>query len=167
MFVFMGLFAPGPEPEDQPLLHFDQQHCLTPCREPLLHPSPEHARPDWQQGLRLRFCHQSHLDPGEQRQRDHRWENMNTFPRFCHLECRRVIECCDCIYLMNTNWLNEWVLNSFEPFRRRMGETIEGSQIYMRNSRGSTERWLLPVSRKPGVITHTLTFIVARTTPAV
>lgn len=77
--VFLGCLSeavcvvvPGPEPEDQPLLHLDQQHCLTPCREPLLHPSPHHAWPSRHQGLRLRFCQQSHLHPGEQRQRHHR-----------------------------------------------------------------------------------------------
>lgn len=62
----------GPKPEEQPVLHPDQQHCLTPCRQPLLHPPPCHARPGQQQGLRLRLRHQSHLDPGEQGQRDNR-----------------------------------------------------------------------------------------------
>lgn len=65
---------PGPEPEDQPVLHPDQQHCLSTCRQPLLHPPSCHARTGWQQGLRLRFCHQSHLNTGEQGQRDNRWD---------------------------------------------------------------------------------------------
>lgn len=66
--------VPGPEPEDQPVLHPDQQYCLTPCRQPLLHPPSCHAWPGRQQGLRLRLCHQSHLDTGEQGQRDYRWD---------------------------------------------------------------------------------------------
>lgn len=66
----------GPEPEDQPVLHPDQQHCLPPCRQPLLHPAPRHARPGWQQGLCLWVCHQPHLNTREQRQW-HYWYDSN------------------------------------------------------------------------------------------
>lgn len=71
--IFVCLFS-GPKPEDQPLLHPDQQHGLSTCRQPLLHPPHSHARPGWEQGLRLRLRHQPHLHTGEQRQRDYRWD---------------------------------------------------------------------------------------------
>lgn len=68
------VFVVGPEPEDQPLLHPDQQHCLPACRQPLLHPPHGHVWPGRQQGLRLWFRHQPHLNTGKQRQRDYRWD---------------------------------------------------------------------------------------------
>jgi len=129
--------VPGPEPEDQPVLHLDQQHCLPPCRQPLLHPPPCHAWPSRQQGLCLRFCHQSHLNTGEQGQRDYRWDllkGLQTWQTRLHVKYMALVHFLSTNILKKTKTFSAWVYFSTLSQHSVCGTDCRGHSRYIKKT---------------------------------